>query len=674
MGSHLAGGDGRDVGPAAAILRQVVPVAVALWFLWIMRGQLGAIDAGAVMAVLRGIDAWSWCGAALATWVSFRAVGRYDALVQRSMGLPMRARAARRSGAAAIAVAQVVGLGLFSGAAVRWRLQPGLGLRGAFGVTLRVAVSFLSAWVVLTLLALVLLPLPDGFDARLPAGAGAGLVLLAAFGWSMRDRLLPGLPFGLRLLAQAAVDTGAAALAFWLLLPGDCAISLAAIVPVYLVALGASLMAGLPGGLGVFEVAVLTALPGVAPADLLATCLAFRVVYYALPGLWAAVVMVRGPLRAKMPPCDAGAGGAATTLRRCEDFIACAPRAEAGLLRQEGHALVTQGRCGWLTAPAGATLVALLDPVGGVQAATGLLPVLARRAGQTGRRPCLYKIGPRTAVAVRRAGWAVRPVAQDLWLDPRVWTAGAPGLSGLRRKLRKAAGSDLTITPVLPGGRLPLAAMARVAAAWSARQGCERGLSMGRFAPGYVARQRVFLASRQGRLVAFLTLHAGTSEWTVDLMRQEGGAPDGTMQALVAAAIAAAGDLGVARLSLAGACLPAAGAGAVAALGRWVLARDGALGLRQFKEAFAPRHRTLYVAAPSPLALVLALPDLAWAIRHPAPLARAGSDFNAIHDLRDEDEIESPGAAWHIGSNARALCRARVAERHPDERPAFPPA
>lgn len=674
MGSHLAGRDGRGEGPAAAILRQVVPVAVALWFLWIMRGQLGAIDAGAVIAVLRGIDAWAWCGAGLATWVSFRAVGRYDALVQRSMALPTRARAARRSGAAAIAVAQVVGLGLVSGAVVRWRLQPALGLRGAFGVTVRVAVSFLSAWAVLTLAALALLPLPAGFDARVPAGASAGLVLLAGLAWSMRDRLLPGLPFALRLLGQAAIDCGAAALAFWLLLPEDCAISLVAVVPVYLVALGASLLAGLPGGLGVFEVAVLTALPGVAPEELLATCLAFRAVYYALPGLWAAAVMVRGPLRARKSPCAAGAARAVTTLQRREDFIARAPRAEAGLLRQEGHDLVALRRCGWLTAPAGATLVALLDPTGGRHAVAGLLPELTRRARHAGQRPCLYKVGPATAAAARRAGWVVRPVAQELWLDPRAWTATGPGLSGLRRKLRKAAGSELTITAVLPGGRLPVAAMARVAAAWSARQGRERGLSMGRYTPGYAAFQRVFLASHQGRLVAFLTLHAGLAEWTVDLMRQEGGAPDGTMQALVAAAISAAADLGVPRLSLAGACLPQGGEGAVAALCRWVLTRDGAMGLRQFKEAFAPRHQTLYAAAPTPLALVLAMADLIWAIRHPAFPARVGSDFNGIHHLRDEDEIESLGAPWHIGSNARALRRATVAERHQDERPSFPSA
>ncbi|MCB1329671.1 MAG: hypothetical protein KDK28_09575, partial [Maritimibacter sp.] len=62
------------------------------------------------------------------------------------------------TGAAAIAVAQTIGMGTLTGALVRWRLLPGLGLAGALRLSVAVSLSFLAAWAVLTALALVALP------------------------------------------------------------------------------------------------------------------------------------------------------------------------------------------------------------------------------------------------------------------------------------------------------------------------------------------------------------------------------------------------------------------------------------------------------------------------------------------------------------------------------------
>ncbi|MCB2159427.1 MAG: hypothetical protein KDD95_13890, partial [Rhodobacteraceae bacterium] len=71
---------------------------------------------------------------------------------------------------------------------------------------------------------------------------------LAAALWAGRVRALPALPFALRLVALAAADTVAAALALWLLLPGAVDIGFAGFLAVYLLALGAALLSGLPGG------------------------------------------------------------------------------------------------------------------------------------------------------------------------------------------------------------------------------------------------------------------------------------------------------------------------------------------------------------------------------------------------------------------------------------------
>ncbi|MCT8329057.1 phosphatidylglycerol lysyltransferase domain-containing protein [Albidovulum sediminis] len=694
----------RDRGGVAGLVRGVLPrqaliAVLATGGIWLLAERLGEVDVTAISTSL-GQTRWSqWAGALFLTLASFRAVGRYDALVQAEMGLPVQARAARRAGAAAIAAAQVLGFGLVSGALVRWRLLPGTGLASASRITLAVALSFLAAWAVLLVLALALVP-AAGLPAGLATTARAALVGLALAFWVLRRRLMPALPFAARLLVLAAADTLAAAAALWLLLPDTVAVSLAAFYPVYLLALGAALLTGLPGGVGAFEAVILAALPAVGDAAtgtqtgaLLGAILAFRLVYYALPAIWAGVVMWRGPRGARQAGPAAG--------RHARRLLARSHRAEAGLARQDGYEVLggRDGRSGWVVARAGATLAALGDPLGDAREARmrpALLSTLSRRARSAGLAPCLYKVGPRTALIARRAGWAVLPVAEDLWLDPGRWHEGGHGQARLRRKLRRAEAAGLAIMRHGPGAPLPLDGMATVAADWAGRHGGERGLSMGRFDPGLLARQQVFTASAGGRIVAFATFHASHGEWTLDLMRQAADCPDGAMQALVASAIGAARAAGLPRLSLAAVPVAPAGRGAVPALLRR-LAR-GSAGLRQFKTAFGPRHRTLYLAAPGRLALLRAAVELAWAIHHPRPLHfgppqfrpphfrpphfrpphfRPLSGARAIRRDGGQDEIESRPPSWHIGRQDAphpAPAAAAVAERHSDERPPFPPA
>ena len=83
---------------------------------------------------------------------------------------------------------------------------------------------------------------------------------------------------------------------------------------------------------------------------------------------------------------------------------------------------------------------------------------------------------------------------------------------------------------------MPLADLTRLDAEWKALHGIARGLSTGRFAPSYVARQRVFGARIDGDLVAYITLHENQNQLCLDLMRHGADLPDGTMHALVTAA------------------------------------------------------------------------------------------------------------------------------------------
>lgn len=115
--------------------------------------------------------------------------------------------------------------------------------------------------------------------------------------------------------------------------------------------------------------------------------------------------------------------------------------------------------------------------------------------------------------------------------------------------------------------------------------------------------------------------HAGRTEWVLDLVRLRPGAPDGTIYAMILHAIEMARWHEVRDLSLA--AVPEAAFGLSGPFARIVQrATRGSVGLTQFKAAFAPRWRVLYVAAPSRLALLIGGLDVARAILRPGPLAR----------------------------------------------------
>ncbi|MEO0917638.1 MAG: hypothetical protein AAFY31_11765, partial [Pseudomonadota bacterium] len=105
-------------------------------------------------------------------------------------------------------------------------------------------------------------------------------------------------------------------------------------------------------------------------------------------------------------------------------------------------------------------------------------------------------------------------------------------------------------------------------------------------------------------------------------MRSHSKVPDGTMHALIMAGIEEAATLGVSRLSLA--AMPRD----VRISKFWVIQGANCAGLRQFKLAFGPKTRPLYMAAPTRLHLALAGVDILLRIARPEsgrrpPLPRA---------------------------------------------------
>lgn len=617
--------------PARHRLRVAAAVGLTFLFLSLLHQRLATLDLDAVMQAFSAVPRGNWVLAFAATAVSFWAVGQYDASLHRHLNTRTAPKCARRAGMAAIALGQTLGLGVLTGALVRWRVLRDVSLLDATKLSAAVTVSFLFGWAIVTGAVLLVLPAAPLKPLALLACALGLLVVglcLIRPRWQVLGYTftLPNLFTLWHILAFTLVDTFAAAAALWLLCPPELALPFAALLPAYLLALGAGLISGTPGGVGAFEMTLLVALPMVDEPGLIAGVLAFRLAYYALPAVLAAlcVVLQRRPTAAR--------GAVPFTFSYADTPYPNAP-AEADLAAQSHIRIVDISQQSQaLIGETSHASVMVLDPFGAPNHAQALHALTVMAKGRA-RVPCVYKCGAKFAAAARSAGWYILPVAGEAWLNPVTFTLEGSDKSALRRKLRKVDKSGLTLRELTPAD---LHATAAINREWARNNGGERGFSMGRFAPAHIAAQRVFGAFIGGRLCAFITFHHNSHEWALDLMRHRSDTPDGTNYALVVLALQTAAAFGITRLSLAAAPrLPV-----LPAPLRRILPLP--TGLCQFKASFAPRWQPLYIAAPNRAALTLAGAEIYHEIHAPPPL---------LPRLTAQIKIATSDQPWQMGGN-----------------------
>lgn len=100
------------------------------------------------------------------------------------------------------------------------------------------------------------------------------------FRWSL---ILPNKRIALLQFALAALDICLATAALYVLLPGVSPAEFPQILFGYIVAFVAGMITHTPGGIGVFEVIILLALPHLDPASLFGALLVYRFLYYLIP-------------------------------------------------------------------------------------------------------------------------------------------------------------------------------------------------------------------------------------------------------------------------------------------------------------------------------------------------------------------------------------------------------
>lgn len=607
-------------------VRRVLPFLLGLVLAGVLWQKAQGLDWTAVSDAFTSIAPWRWVGAAMAAAISFWAVAQYDVTAHRHFRTGRPDTAARRAGATAIAVGQTTGFGPAVGAALRWRLMPDLGRGTVLRITGFVTLGFFAAWgtIALTLAVPVLAGHAWLGLALLPLGLAAVSALLFAFPHLNvlgRQCDLPSIPAFLQMVALAGCDVLFAGLALDLMLPPETAPALPVLIATFTLALGAGMIGGTPGGVGPFELALVTLLPGTATPELAAALIAFRMVYYAVPCILGASYALLAPPHRQRP---------APALR---PRLSLGPRAELPIAAQADHRAIATLQSEGTALRTPQTLTLFLGAVEGPLAP--LLPALHRAARDENRLPCLYKLTGRDAVTARRAGWHMAAFAVEAVIDTARHDLCGPDYRQLRRFLRKAEEAGLTFGPITAPD---WERMTEIHSAWEDSHGAERGLTMGRFCPLYMSDKPLFGAWHKGRLIAFTSWLQTGGTLSLDLVRHEAETPQGTMHGLVQAVIGHARKQGIAEVCLAALPHPALP-------GRL----KGCAGLTRFKASFAPRWRPLYIGAPDILQLALAAADIRRAILAPAPLRRSTHDLWSLDALVDAPPDDALPACRRAG-------------------------
>ena len=226
----------------------------------------------------------------------------YDLFALRTIGRPdVPYRVAALAGFTSYSVGHNVGASVFTGGAVRYRVYSAWGV-SAIEVAKICFVAGLTFWLGnATVLGLGIAYVPQAASSidQLPPwfnriGAVLILIVLALYviwvwrrprtvgrhGWSVT---LPDGPLTLLQIVIGIVDLSFCALAMYMLVPGEPNIGFITLAVIFVSATLLGFASHAPGGLGVFDAAMLVALWQFDKEDLLAGLLLFRLLYYIVP-------------------------------------------------------------------------------------------------------------------------------------------------------------------------------------------------------------------------------------------------------------------------------------------------------------------------------------------------------------------------------------------------------
>ena len=315
----------------------------------------------------------------------------------------------------------------------------------------------------------------------------------------------------------------------------------------------------------------------------------------------------------------------AADLERAAAIIAKQPSADASLaLVGDKHLLFsTSGNAFVMYGRQARSWVTLFDPVGPASEWPELIWRVIEMAADHGGRAAFYQVRAQNLSSYLDAGLRALKLGEYAFVELPGFGLKGPKRANLRQGVNRAEREGLTFEMIAAadvGAVLP--ELSEVSKEWLTEYKTrEKGFSLGIFKEEYLRRLPVAVVRHRERVVAFANVLCTDlkSEVSVDLMRHRPDAPYGTMDFMFVKLLLHFQAQGYQRFGLGMA--PMSGMANHELASRWH--RFGRLlfdrgerfynfrGLRSFKEKFDPVWEPRYLAAPSGMAPLLALTDIA---------------------------------------------------------------
>jgi len=295
----------KRLGIAASLL--VIAVAITT-----LVRMLKGVDIGVILLALAEKPLLQIGLAACCVLGSFCTLTFYDFFALKTIGRKgVPYRIAALSSFTSYVIGHNVGATVFTGGAIRFRIYSDYGLSAIdvakicflSGLTFWLGNLFVlgagMAWHPAAASAMDLLP-PQlnrlialgcltGIAAYLVwIFTGKGRRQLGQHGWKV---FLPSAPLTLLQIMIGVIDLGFCALAFYLLLPVYPDIDFVSVAVVFILATLLGFASHAPGSLGVFDAAMLVALPQFTREHLVATLLLYRMLYFVIPFMVAVTIL-----------------------------------------------------------------------------------------------------------------------------------------------------------------------------------------------------------------------------------------------------------------------------------------------------------------------------------------------------------------------------------------------
>jgi uncharacterized membrane protein YbhN (UPF0104 family) len=273
---------------------------------------LKGVDSGVILVALTEKSPAHIALAALCVVGAFCTLTFYDYFALRTMSIRhVPYRIAALSSFTSYSIGHNIGATVFTGGAIRFRIYSDYGL-GAIDVAKICFLSGLTFWLgnifvlgigmtVHPQAAVAMDLLPFTVNRLIGLGCIAGIVIyfvwlalghnrreLGQNGWKV---ILPSERLTLLQVLIGVVDLGFCAFAMYLVMPSEPYIDFLSLAVVFILATLLGFASHAPGSLGVFDAAMLVALPQFGKEQMVATLLVFRVLYFVIPFTIAISIM-----------------------------------------------------------------------------------------------------------------------------------------------------------------------------------------------------------------------------------------------------------------------------------------------------------------------------------------------------------------------------------------------